>query len=602
MSKPVVLSRSRTLLPALVCALLVIVCTLAAWPFAETGLDDDYSYIFSAKALAETGHVHYVGWASAMVGWQLALGAAFLRVFGFSFTAARMSMLLIAALTAFLLQRLLVRCGLSARNAVLVTLAVLLSPMALPLAFSFMTDMSGLFCTVVTTSCCVRALQTARSRSRTVWLLAAMLLCAVGGTARQTAWLCLVTMVPSTAWLLRRRGVSVLALIPAWVVSLAFAYGSMKWFYRQPYSVQEVAMQGYIDRDLLAQTAGSIVRAVMQCCLLAVPVLVAFVPRFPFGSRKAVRYSAAALVTLLLLAAVGMHSDVLRSWLLPFPMSGNFFSAAGVVDLPEIGVRPAGVPVWAQALTTIVTVAATVACIAFAFTRRAHAEGQRKDVSRHTRNSEDGRVGVAGPALSEHDLLWLIAPFSLLTLALILHRALFAFPYDRYFLPLLPLWMLGLVRMYQRRVAPELPRLCFAAAAVLAVWGVATLHDTYADRRATLAAAQKLIDSGVPRTAFYAGFEYDGWTQIEQMGWMNVVTMRWPDGFHKERPIPRSMPVKPCHQQFAHLDPAIQPRYGISFDQKACDGASEFAPVTYHTWLPPFTRSLYIRKVTTPAF
>ena len=276
-------------LRALLCALLLVLCTLAAQPFAETGLDDDFSYIYSARALAQTGHVQYAGWASAMVGWQLALGAAFIRLFGFSFSITRVPVLLIAAATAYLLHRVLVRCGLSATNAVLATLTVMLSPMALPLAFSFMTDMSGLFCTAFCLYCCARSLQAGNRRpATTAWLVTAMLCTAIGGTARQTVWLCLLVMVPSAVWLLRRRKPLLLLLAAVWLASGLFAYASMKWFYRQPYSVRELPVAGYIDRDLVLQVVANTTRAVLQCCLLTLPVLIAFLKLIPIRNRKAV--------------------------------------------------------------------------------------------------------------------------------------------------------------------------------------------------------------------------------------------------------------------------------------------------------------------------
>jgi hypothetical protein len=84
--------------------LLLGFCTLATYPFVEMGQCDDFSYVRSAKTLAETGHVVYYGWASAMLGWQLALGALFFKIFGFSFTTAYASVLLVALATAFLLR------------------------------------------------------------------------------------------------------------------------------------------------------------------------------------------------------------------------------------------------------------------------------------------------------------------------------------------------------------------------------------------------------------------------------------------------------------------------------------------------------------------
>ena len=585
---------SASQLRALLCAMLLIVCTLAALPFAETGLDDDFSYIYSARSLAQTGQVHYAGWASAMVGWQLAMGAAFIRLFGFSFSVTRVPILLIASATAFLLHRLLVRCGLSSSNAVLATLTVMLSPVALPLAFSFMTDMAGLFCTVLCLYCCVRSLQATDIRRSSAWLVSAMLFTAAGGTARQTVWLCLLSTVPCTVWLLRKRRPPFAVLTLVWLASGAFAYGSMTWFYRQPYSVRELPVAGYIDRDLVVQVIANVARAVLQCCLMLLPALIAFAALFPRRNRRAVAAAAASATVAVALLAFAAYRGQLPLWLPPFHEPGNFFSSLGVVDLREIGTRPAAIPVWLQLAVTLVTLASVSGLLGFLLVRRGTAV-----------NSAVSALLQPQPehtTLTWRQFLWLTVPFTLVYLVLVTHRTLFAFPYDRYFLPVLPIATVVLVRLYQERVAPQLPRICFAVLAVFAVASTAMLHDTYADRRAELAAAQRLQAAGVPRTAFYGGFEYDGWTQIQQMGWMNVIAMRWPDGVHMERPIPRHMTVKPCGQIFAHLVPAIQPRYGISFDRQACDGPSEFGPVTYHTWLPPFTHELYIRKVTTPAY
>jgi hypothetical protein len=73
------------------------------------GISDEGSYILVAQTLARTGHVVYNGWIGAMLGWQLYLGAALIKLFCFSYTTARTSTLLVAVVTAFVAQRTLVR-------------------------------------------------------------------------------------------------------------------------------------------------------------------------------------------------------------------------------------------------------------------------------------------------------------------------------------------------------------------------------------------------------------------------------------------------------------------------------------------------------------
>lgn len=80
---------NRFRIPALFCALCVLVCELIAHPFANMGVDDDWPYIIMVHHLATTGHIVYNGWAGPMLGWQLYLGAAFIKLFGFSFPTVR---------------------------------------------------------------------------------------------------------------------------------------------------------------------------------------------------------------------------------------------------------------------------------------------------------------------------------------------------------------------------------------------------------------------------------------------------------------------------------------------------------------------------------
>ena len=63
--------------PALLCVLIFLFCALATFPVAEIGMNDDWSYVQSARVLAQTGHIVYNGWGAMMLGWQLYLGALF---------------------------------------------------------------------------------------------------------------------------------------------------------------------------------------------------------------------------------------------------------------------------------------------------------------------------------------------------------------------------------------------------------------------------------------------------------------------------------------------------------------------------------------------
>ena len=115
---------SRARMPAVFCAIIFVFCEAISRPFAEMGVCDDWSFVRTAQLLAQTGHIRYNGWAACMVGWQLYPAAVFLKLFGFSFTAARMSTFLVAVLTTFLIQRTFVRSGIHEQNATIGTLAI----------------------------------------------------------------------------------------------------------------------------------------------------------------------------------------------------------------------------------------------------------------------------------------------------------------------------------------------------------------------------------------------------------------------------------------------------------------------------------------------
>src|SRR5580698_10908144 len=166
----------KAYLPALLCPLMLILCYWIVRPYAEMGIEDDWSYVKSSQVLAQTGHIVYNGWATAMLGWQLYCGALLIKLFGFSFTAVRLSTLIEAMATAFLLERTMVCAGINEWNATLATLTFVLSPLYLPLTFTFMTDVSGVLCIVLCLYMCLRALQSESQISTIVWISLAALL------------------------------------------------------------------------------------------------------------------------------------------------------------------------------------------------------------------------------------------------------------------------------------------------------------------------------------------------------------------------------------------------------------------------------------------
>jgi hypothetical protein len=61
----------RLRIPAILCALAVLLCELIGRPYANMGVCDDWPYILMARTLAATGHIVYNGWAAPMLAWRI---------------------------------------------------------------------------------------------------------------------------------------------------------------------------------------------------------------------------------------------------------------------------------------------------------------------------------------------------------------------------------------------------------------------------------------------------------------------------------------------------------------------------------------------------
>ena len=574
---------------AFLCALVVVLCALIAYPVANVGVSDDWSYIYSARMMAQTGRFVYVGWASAMLGWMIPLGAAFIKLFGFSFTAVRASVVLIAAVNAYLLACVFFRCGLNRWNAVVATLTLILCPIYLPLATSFMTDVPGMLVATFGFYCCLRALEASSSRAISAWIAAACISSAIGGTARQTAWLVVMVMVPCACWLLRRRRLPWIAVAAVWIASLSFIVASLHWFHRQPYSLGEALEAAPPSMELIRALGEHVTRAALTSLLFLLPLTLAFLPHMRLRSRR-VQLCVGLVAALTLVFAIrSHHKHDLLAWLAPFAGDnvGNYLTEKGLAPIADIGARGAVLAPWIRLVVTLAVWAGAVAVLAYFIAPR---DSIHRTSPAHT-GSNHGKPGY-------HELLVLLVPYAAVYTLLLLHRAMFSIIFDRYLPALLFIPVLFLALTYQDRIAPRLPAICLAVAVIFGAFATAADHDLFAMKRARLRAVTELESAGVSPSQFYGGWEFDAWTQVSRYGFVNARAMNTPAGFSAAPPIYLRMKTKPCDYAGARLFPAIQPEFALSFDPVSCAGPSPFQPVGYSSWLPPYGSKIYIQKVT----
>jgi hypothetical protein len=155
------------------CSLFVLVCNLLARPFFEMGCVDDWSYIKTAQIFASTGHLVYYKWSTAMLGWQIPLGALGIKLLGFSFTAARLYMFPVTFFCVWIYYIVARNCGLNRSFATFSTIALFLSPVCFPLESIAMSDIPGLLTILFCLWMCQKALGARTPISAITWMCAA---------------------------------------------------------------------------------------------------------------------------------------------------------------------------------------------------------------------------------------------------------------------------------------------------------------------------------------------------------------------------------------------------------------------------------------------
>ena len=565
----------RLRIPAFLCAVAVLLCELLSRPYANMGVADDWPYILSAQTLAATSHIVYNGWAAPILGWQLYAGAAFIKLFGFSFTIVRSSTLLVSMTMAFVLQRILIRTGISEYNATLGTLALVLSPLYLMLSVTFMTDIFGLFAIVLCLYGCLRALATATTRATILWLCFAIALNALGGTARQIAWLGTLVMVPSTLWLLRVQRRVLLAGIAANLLGVLFIFACIHWFSRQPFTLPEHLFVA--SSYPASHTVAAILYFFLDLPFLLVPLVALFLPQIRNSHSRILALLAAVTAGYLLLAFLWRHphpnlvlEPTLRDWV-------------GVYGIFEGGNLQGIPPVF---LGTLVRILLTIASL-----------GGLLGLLASFLSSRRTQPAISSPSLTWKQLATLLLPFSLAYTLLLIPRASSSVIYDRYALSLLVIALIYLVRYYQQAIHPRLPLASILLIGAIATYGIAVTHNLFSLYRARVDLAAELRANGIPDTSVDNGWEYNIGVELRHANHINEPTIVVPaDAYVPQPPLPYGT----CPTHSPELTPHILPLYGISFDPNACYGIAPFVPMHYTRWLASSPGTLYVVRYTPP--
>jgi len=554
------------------CAVLAVIAAfLAVNPFLEMGINDDWCYTRMSQLLLETGRLHFDGWTNAMVGVHAVWGALFIEAFGLSFTVLRFSTAVTAAGCALVCHAICRRLGLSSALSAFTAMSLMLSPLAIAMTATFMTDISGLFLFLVLLYCALRGAQATTDRACIVWLFAAAGAGVLGGTVRQILFVPPVPMIVSVMLVRWRSRAVTVAGIGALICLAASAAALLAWQDAQPGSTRETLSALELSPEFMLWGVRMAAFTALTVAALATPILASALT-IPAAWKKG------GLVTLAIAGLVSIAGAFRAAVLLP-PWLGNVVTEYGGM-LPNqtiLGDRPVVLPPAGRMLFAAVMYLA--AALAAGVGLRALRDRFRAWDWRNS-SFRDGQgltlAAIVLPAAGAYCGALIVR--SMMSLAVSP-----GYVFDRYLLPVAGMILPALALFYHSSISPRVTRFGWAVLALLAGLGIAMTHDRMAVSRATLAAADRLTGAGLPRTCISAGYEYDGWTQLLAQGYIIDPTLALGGGDRPRFWFGLSTPaVKGCYYVVLSPQPGLIP--------------GEFEPVRYRTWLSPREREVLIER------
>jgi hypothetical protein len=469
-------------------------------PKGEFPLNDDWAHALPVKALVETGSIRMTDWNCvsliALMGW----GALFCWPAGFSFTALRISTVVLGMVGLVGFYLLLRRFGASRALAAIGVFVLGANPCYLGLSYTFMTDIPFLTLTIVAVLLLVRGLD--EGRDLDLWLGLGVGLLAV--FVRQLAlaiFLGFLVAYPFRRGLGRRWVLQ--ALLPTVV-----AFVALKLFERAMIAIDQLPTSYYKFNDALSASLTALAHArlgvlklplsrsfelVMYLGLFQFPFLMILWPTF-YG-----RLSGRGRV--ILLAWIATFTVPVTGVLLAInhlmPLLGNIVYNLGIGAQSLAGEWPVGLPRWIMVIVT--TASALGGAIALA------------SLFELVRSMWVARSEPA--AISARWRLIFVAAVCIISFG----PPAFAFStlFDRYLLGLLPLAMLLVLEGMGRRSVRLQPLPTAAALALMAgvlVFSVGATHDYLAWNRIRWAAGDYLRkERGVGLDDLDGGWEFNNY-------------------------------------------------------------------------------------------
>jgi hypothetical protein len=474
-------------LPRLELGLLLLLAgaTLLVWPFGDYAIEDDWAYLRSLLLLRETGQLRILDWNPMSLVSHVAWGWLATIPTGFSFTIARLSVVVLSAAGVLGFVSFLRFARVPERTVALAALALLLHPLVFFQSFLFATDAPALAWTTLALVAYARGLAAPSAR----WLALGSVLACLGGGARQSALL-VVGALGLHLLLFDRRALRaprtwLAGFAPPVAATLGFAF----WyrFVHGPTETWGASLATIAEgwrRTSPIEGAWTVYVILAYAAFFALPLLAAlplasFRPGRGRRGRAAFALCAAAAG---LFALQGVGEDLL------FPYLRNKLTRFGYWSPNEVmlGARPV---LWGDAVAWVLGLLLLAAVIGLVLLL-----------------SRAGDTEASAGGGERRTCLRLLGCLLALQLAYALVTAPILF--DRHLIALAPT-VLGLAALGAAGPPRLLPFLAFALP--LAVWSVTGTHDAHSMSRAAWRAGEELLAEGVDPALIDAGYAFTGW-------------------------------------------------------------------------------------------
>ena len=557
------------LFPLVLVLLVALSAVLCAHPFGHFAFDDDFSYSSIALHWANTGAVHYNGWNGNGLLVQVPLGGFLIRVAGFSFDALRWLTIGFYLLWASLLYYFFLAFRITKIFSAFAVLAVVLCPLTLPLAGSFMSDVYG-FCAIFGSLLAGLAyLRHKESLLRsTGWLSLSTVIGVVGGANRYTAWIApLAVILTALVYHWNRRRFQVVAIAHG-VVAAACMWAIAHWLKVQPNFQYYSAHLGVLFTGTAIRNG---IRCVFTCFLFGVPWLAAAGGSLALAAKKWKLVAAAAgltAVAVYVVAAVNLHGHMFG----PAPWLGNMVTPYGILDQGEdlLGLKPVILP---GATRIFLTALALFPPILFAMATMKRPAFERLQ-SLWTDETERAR------------LILLAAVIAMLLVLAVQKVPVF----DRYLVPVLPCLFVVVAAVWP--LPPRPASAGWLALILFSVFAIGLTHDYAAARRASLRLLQQIEARGIDRYDVSAGLELNGADHLKRAQYLRICDANPPAGEHCQTNLTADWRT----WDFQPATFTIRNDYVLSYSDIPGYQRVDALQQSYLAWIPPAHRQIFCLK------